>query len=591
MEENNVEMVFVTQCGKKFHFDPKCSYIKAKSTKKVPYTRALLKFGGPCSRCLNYRNPLNNRNNDDDNFNQNNYNNNNYLFFNKNNRNDNVLPYNNINQIYGNNYRKLNKENLNIINNNIDQEDKKIDDLNEDYPLEQNNNFSDFLMLSSSASILAGGGIDLKKKISLENSEIDFNNNKYCTINKNEPMLENNMSSIMNNDFSSEYDNFSNVLINKNLKIKEEENKCILKQIIEEEYEDNKITNDNKRNILHNKNIIRSENEIYDNNSNIFKIIDNQSNNKINNESSSNKSNNTSNKKDENAFFSDSKIININDSSNDHNICIIYNKDNSSNNIKLNNNNEKYISKSSSNNKLKNKKKKININENDDINIIKETNLNAKIISLDNSVLLSISTSHITSTVNFENNINNKNKDNYNSDNYRFDGIEINLDTSSFKFTFEINPKKKNKICTIIEVGFEVDFVDENDIDLLNDDDEEDNNPINNSDNNDNILDSVCQRFFVLRKFKIYKKTNIINVLINIDKGKFFIVGGKELNDINEKKFSLSKKNNLLYICNCQSVTLRQIRGVKPVLNYNKKDLYFNEIKINGKELENDFIE
>ena len=182
----------------------------------------------------------------------------------------------------------------------------------------------------------------------------------------------------------------------------------------------------------------------------------------------------------------------------------------------------------------------------------------------------------------------NKNK---NKNNIIIDNKKLNYyDSCNYMFTFQVNPKNKNKKSINIEVGFEVNYVEENDLgeDICSQ--EDDNNPINIISNND-VLDSVCQKFCIYRKFNIYKKTNIINVLINIDKGKFFVVGEQELNELNNKDVDeLSSNFNILYLSNCQNVPLENIREVRPVLNYNIKNKNFTEIIMNGKKLGNNNI-
>jgi hypothetical protein len=376
---------------------------------------------------------------------------------------------------------------------------------------------------------------------------------------------------------------------NKNLKKKEEESKCELNKIIEEPEENTIMKKNSKNNYSYNyKN--KSVNEMNDNNSNIFKIIYNQNNSNINN--NKNESESLSSKKDENAFFTESNIninsIDDNNNNNNKDIFIYDNLDNNSKNIKLNNNNNylyssSFSSSSSMNNNLNKIKKKVNINE-DDIRILKEIYSNAKILSLDNSVPVSNNTTVVSKNIISENN--NKNKNNIIIDNKKLNYC----DSGNYMFTFQVNPKNKNKKSINIEVGFEVNYVEENDLgeDIYSK--EDDDNPINIINNND-VLDSVCQKFCIYRKFNIYKKTNIINVLININKGKFFVVGEQELNELSNKDaYELSNNFNILYLCNCQNVPLENIREVRPVLNYNIKNKNFTEIIMNGKKLGNNNI-
>ena len=45
------EIVYYTNTGKKYHFNPKCSYIKNKKSYKIVLGEAIKIFEGPCYRC------------------------------------------------------------------------------------------------------------------------------------------------------------------------------------------------------------------------------------------------------------------------------------------------------------------------------------------------------------------------------------------------------------------------------------------------------------------------------------------------------------------------------------------------------------
>ena len=595
MEENNKETVYVSNCGKKYHFNPQCSYIKDKVVNALPLNAAINRLEGPCSRCINYRNILLNRNNQMNNFKKNNILNNNinsnnkkniknYLHLKNNLNNNNLFGNNkffqNNNQILDelNNYRKINIGKLFKINND-DEEDKKINDINNEKSIvESKDKMSDFLMLSGSGSIVAGGGFNLKKKTEYDekSSEIDFNNNKFSTANKNIPFHLNNISNIHNFDLSNDNDN-SKCLINKNERIKEEEeeDEKYFANIVKK-FENNKNTENNKNfNLIskkENDKKINIENK-YDN-SISFNIINNQINN-------------ISNQKDENAFFSNSNISNNNEENssnnskiknvNNKNIFLIYNIDNSSNNININNNkddNNFPSSLSTQKFELKKRKRKIRINK-DDLNIIKETNLNSIILSLENSFFHSTNTTYITNAMNCENNSNKIDKKK------KYDENDI-FKKGYYKFSFEINPKINSKICINIEVGFEIDFIDQNDNSFNEEEEIEDSL----NENDDIILDSIFQKLCISRRLNIHKKTNQIYVLINIIKGKFFVIGENEFNDIINKEFINSNIFNILYISNCQIIPIDKIKDIKPIFHYNKKDLNIVEIINNGRKIE-----
>ena len=421
--------------------------------------------------------------------------------------------------------------------------------------------------------MLARGGFYFRKKIDSEenSSEIDFNNNKFTTKNKKFPFpINNNISGINNFEISSEMDNYS-CLMNKNFNSKneeeEEDNKNILKSILEEseDYKNKEIMHNNS---INNKKRLIIENKKIDENSKEFNIINNQ--NYKNNESSN------LYKRDENAFFSS------NDDINDINII----KKEENKNIQNININKKCVFSNSDflqNNKLKAKskhKKKCNTNQKD-LKILEDTNVNAKIISIEKNLLKNNNTiTTISNTLNNENFIIKNNNKNY-SYYYNINNYNDEIKDGSFKYSFEIIPKIQNKVCVKIEVGFEIDFIDENDEDTI--EDEENNESI--SDDNETALNSIIQKFSVLRQFKIYKQTNQIFALINVEKGKFFVVGEKELNSTNNQDNLSFNKYNILYTCKSQMISVEQIKEVRPIFNYNKKDLDIVEIMLNGKKI------
>jgi hypothetical protein len=230
------------------------------------------------------------------------------------------------------------------------------------------------------------------------------------------------------------------------------------------------------------------------------------------------------------------------------------------------------------NKKLKNRPKNIILNK-DDIDILIKTNENAKVLSLDNSTFQFNNISQISNMINQENNgIKILNKNNKIDDN--INGMKSSIFNESFKFTFEINPKNENKISTKIEVGFEIEFIDEEE-DINNNNLEEEDE----SNDNSSILSSISQKLSILRQLKINKKTNVINVLINVKEGKFFVVGNKEINGKNNKELLSSKNNNIFYLWNFQKINPTQVKQIIPIFKYEKKNLNIIDIIINGKNI------
>ena len=389
---------------------------------------------------------------------------------------------------------------------------------------------------------------------------------------------EKNISNIKQNDTISENDNISRYI--NNLKINEEEDHKTTINIIAKK---NEVTNNNDKiyNVINQNLISESKIDEIDDNSETFKIINNKSdfnqNYKIDNGSMSvvvvsNKDN--FNNKKENGFFSSSpeEYSTGNNSKNktNNNCFVIHDIESYDNNIS---------SFSSTNKKLKNRQKKLNIDKGD-MDILIKTNEIAKVLSLENSTFQFNNISQISNIINQENNgikILNNSKNNKIDENYN--GMKNNIFNESFKFTFEIKPKNQSKICTKIEVGFEIEFLDEEDNINNNNFEEEDES------NDNSILSSICQKLSVLRQLKINKKTNVINVLINVNEGKFFVVGNKELNGKNDKELLSSKNNNILYLFNFQKINPTQVKQIIPIFKYEKKALNIIDIIINGKNI------
>ena len=88
-----------------------------------------------------------------------------------------------------------------------------------------------------------------------------------------------------------------------------------------------------------------------------------------------------------------------------------------------------------------------------------------------------------------------------------------------------------------------------------------------------------------MRHFYIYKKTNAIHVLINLSKGKFYVVGEKELEKRTQKVFLSASNSEVLYLRNFNQFHLKQIKDVRPIFKYNENDLQVADININGNSL------
>ena len=146
MQKNNNEDVYISPSGKKYHIDPKCSYIRAKPIISVRYEVAKEKFGA-CSRCIGYNNPLLKNNHLNDNNNNNNAKSS--MILNA----QNLMQYKNFRAVYNStniiSKNALSKTNEGIIESkgktNVEEEVYKNNDINEE---EQKDKISDFLIKS-----------------------------------------------------------------------------------------------------------------------------------------------------------------------------------------------------------------------------------------------------------------------------------------------------------------------------------------------------------------------------------------------------------------------------------------------------------
>ena len=150
----------------------------------------------------------------------------------------------------------------------------------------------------------------------------------------------------------------------------------------------------------------------------------------------------------------------------------------------------------------------------------------------------------------------------------------------NFKFKFEINPFKEIIEPIKITVGFEIDYIDNTDINVIDDD----YNMLN--DEKEIKMGALYETLVVLRHFYIYRKTNTVHVLINICSGKFFVVGESELEKRNNKQYLKLSNSEILYIRTFNKIFLRQIKNVRPIFKYNKNDLKIVNININGNKLD-----
>ena len=523
---NYSERVYVTNYGKKYHFDTNCSYIKGKEIISISLKEAKSDLEGACSRCFNKRNNkvAINRNFNNNNFNLSNFqkykNNNNYKYRN----NFNNRPYSNVK-----NYKNIIKENSNNLQKNDDIEENKKYIESKNSPSEKINKFTDFISSSNSITSIIN-----TKKLFLEEkeSDIDFNqSNKFIiSQDKKEPDL------IINNIYDkknlktddkinllltkkSPYNNIN--LINNNIS-----------EILKERNEDHKISNDKSKEDFNLLNRYKSQSVIFNNkNNNLFESI-----NKINKENDYNK----------NYIFNNNNINEMNESKKNY----LYKNNNYDNKKQEQNYNISSSSKSKEIYKSKNDKKDINIK------LIKENYKKAK--TLTNIIIFNKGI--------INNNINSNNET-----------LNFKLENGIYKFFFEIIPKKDKTIN--IECGFEVIYSDENTSNFISEDESLE------SSEDSIVLNSLNQKIYLLKQFSIIKKTNIIIVLINLVIGKLFIFRNKEIINGGDNSNLTLQKIIILSEINFQSIQLEKIKDINPIINYDKNDLNNADIIINGKNI------
>ena len=141
----------------------------------------------------------------------------------------------------------------------------------------------------------------------------------------------------------------------------------------------------------------------------------------------------------------------------------------------------------------------------------------------------------------------------------------------NFKFKFEITPYKELKEALKISVGFEIDFFEEENI-------------IKKENQKMNIS---YETLIIIRHFLIYKKTNNINVMINISNGKFFVIGKDELDKRANRIFLNSENTEVLFLKNFKGIKLEQTKDVRPIFEYDINYLKLANIVVGGNNLNN----
>ena len=496
-------IVYITSKGKKYHYNPSCSYIKGKQTNQITLKKANNKSLGACSACMRAMGQ------NEENINT------------------------NEKELYGSNIvsnkKTKNKKKKESINSNID-----------DFASNLDNKGKKFKSELADIQISENEHLNIIQKMNVKNDNDILNNNNDI------PFLAGSISNILPNDNFDLYNEgtdskekkkknkkINNKKNKNNIKKDESENESKSKNSHENSFEETKKNNNINNNINNNNNIINDKNNyIFDEEDK--KISDEEINNFIDSEEIK-----------EEPFNDINNISNINDI----------------NDI----NNKNGINKIRDDLKQKNYKNKTL--KSSDMLLLDETEKSAKIFYLQNIF-------EINDNMNEKLSIISEKK--YNDINEK----QYDICKGNFKFTFEIDPFDEIMEPIIITVGFEIDYIDESDINVVS----EDKYQLNSV--KDIKMGAFYETLVVLRHFYIYKKTNKVHVLINICSGKFFVIGENELNKRNSKLYLNSQNSEILYLRNFNKLYFNQIKDVRPIFKYNKNDLKIAHITINKNELD-----
>ena len=529
MEE--IKMVFITTSGKKYHFSKNCPSLNAsKNLIQISLIEAEKKNKGPCKNCCF------NNNNKFKKFNFKNFNNNYYQQNQKfkNYKNKKEIKKNFINsddadnEIF-NSSSKLEQESMikkdiqennnNIINNiskNIDNEEDKKESNN--IIKEDNSNFFELCEKNQNNNIF------LNKNELNDITITSFSINIFSK-NNNDSFNES-KSCEREKDLNSNKDKFKN---NSNesykISLKKDKNDNTDKIGILKEKDKNKNKNNNHQNCNNKKQKNQMENQ------RLLDIDKNYFDSEENSDPKSKKKTNISEKIDINP-------ININQQ-------------------------ENYMQLYQLNQLVSLKKKDIDYN-----------NYNLKLNCHKNDMYFLLNTFNNATLLSFEKPILFDKSDN------RINGNGLAF-KDSYMFKFEIIPlKEENNSFLTIEVGFNIKYINIQDMNLIIDE------KFINKENINFKIGSLYDSLKIKKKLIIFKKTGIIYTLINIDKGKFFITGQEELE---KRKFNiiLNKANTkTFFIKNFFSIMNISLKNIEPIFNFDKNDLKNYDIIINDKKIE-----
>ena len=151
----------------------------------------------------------------------------------------------------------------------------------------------------------------------------------------------------------------------------------------------------------------------------------------------------------------------------------------------------------------------------------------------------------------------------------------------SYKFSFQITRKENindnmNEYL-IIEVGFKINYINIEDMNLVFDEKMIDKENIKYK------IGSLCDSLIIKKKLIIFHSTGVVHVMIDINKGKFFIVGEEEIENNKQNMFLNEKISGIFYTKDFVHFDSECLEKIEPIfINYKSKQTKF-EIKLNNK--------
>ena len=150
----------------------------------------------------------------------------------------------------------------------------------------------------------------------------------------------------------------------------------------------------------------------------------------------------------------------------------------------------------------------------------------------------------------------------------------------SYMFTFEITPIKEEINGYLkIEVGFKIKYINIQDMNLIIDE------KLINKEYINFQIGSLYDSLKIKKKLIIFKRTSIIYILINISRGKFFIIGKEELLKRKQNIFLNKTNTETFFIKNFFPIASISLKNIEPIFNFDKNDLKYYDIKINDKKI------